>query len=244
MTTHSTRFSGHGGLCERARGEEINKAGLVWICPSCLNPTTPGLKKKGGGYEEKKCDTCGHPLSASTVESETLVSAVRPKTDCTTFIDGDDVNFRYAKVKPSKWLRLGVSGWAYKDAKLYRSPKILLRQAGVGTCATLDETGSRCPQSIYIYRLRPDEAAKGYRHAFVLAALLSRTMAYLVFKRFAEVDPAKAHAKLTHERLTGLPIPVVDFKQPSDRRAHEIICQNVRKLLNPKFRGLDRRKCL
>ena len=65
---------------------------------------------------------------------------------------------------------------------MYRPPKILIRQAGVGIFAALDETDSRCPQSVYVYRLRDGERAKGYKHEFVLAALLSRTMAYPVFK--------------------------------------------------------------
>ncbi|MGA2034542.1 MAG: TaqI-like C-terminal specificity domain-containing protein, partial [Thermoguttaceae bacterium] len=232
MASHSTPFSGGGGLCERARGEEINKAGLLWICPSCLNPTTPGAKNKGGGYKDKNCETCGNLLTGATVDSEILVPAVRPTTDYITFIDGDDINCRYTKARPKKWLRLGVAGWSYKDAAVYRPPKILLRQAGVGICATLDESRSRCPQSVYIYRLRAEQAAKGYRHEFVLAALLSRTMAYLVFKRFGEIDPAKAHAKLTHERLADLPIPVANFNRPSEKEAHDRIVENVRKLLD------------
>jgi hypothetical protein len=236
MAAHSTALSGKEGLCKRARGEEINKAGLLWICPSCLNPTTPGEKKKGGGYEDKNCKTCHHLLTATTVDSQTLVSGIKPKTDFITFIDGKDINRRYTRVKPGKWLRLRVSGWSYKDAELYRSPKILLRQAGVGILATLDDTNSRCPQSVYIYRLRPEQKRKGYRNEFVLAALLSRTMAYLVFKRFAETDPAKAHAKLTHERLADLPIPVANFRRASEKRAHDKIAENVRKLLEGKAR--------
>ena len=35
-------------VCDRARGEEFNKAGLLWECPGCLSPTTPGQKRKGG----------------------------------------------------------------------------------------------------------------------------------------------------------------------------------------------------
>ncbi len=234
MAERSTNFSGPGGLCGRARGEEINKAGLVWICPSCLNPTTPGKKKKGGRYEDKACETCGHLLAAGTVDSELLVSDSRPTGPAASFIDGDDINRRYGSVRPAKWLRLSVPGWSYKAEEIYRPPKILLRQAGVGICATLDRTPSRCPQSVYVYRLRREEVAKGSRHEFVLAALLSRTMAYVVFKRFSEVDPAKAHAKLTHKRLAGLPIPVVDFKNREQRRLHENVVGNVRKLLTGK----------
>lgn len=57
-------------------------------------------------------------------------------------------------------------------------------------------------------------------------------MAYYVFKRFAEVDPAKAHAKLTHERLADLPIPKVHFSVPAQRNAHRRIIANVTKLLS------------
>lgn len=234
MAKHSVHLSGENGLCARGRGEELNKAGLLWICPSCLNPTTPGAKRKGGGYKEKRCETCNHLLTAKAVDSQTLVSASKPDGKCVPFIDGDDINRRYAGVEPQKWLRLGIPGWSYKDASLYRAPKILLRQAGVGICAVLDETRARCPQSVYIYRLRASEAAKGYRHEFVLASLLSRTMAYFVFKRFGEVDPAKAHAKLTHRRLADLPIPVVDFRRSARKKAHDTVVANVRRLLSGK----------
>jgi hypothetical protein len=56
-------------------------------------------------------------------------------------------------------------------------------------------------------------------------------MAYCVFKRFGEVDPAKAHAKLTHERLADLPIPSVDFRDPREKRVHAEIVAKVGKLL-------------
>ena len=59
-------------------------------------------------------------------------------------------------------------------------------------------------------------------------------MAYLVFKRFSEVDPAKAHAKLTHERLAGLPIPCIDFDNGVQAEAHGTIVVNVRRLLDGK----------
>lgn len=221
-------------LCDRARGEEINKAGLLWTCPSCLAPTTPGRKKKGGGYKSKKCEACGHELSVEGVNIESLVGDHRPKGPSVTFIDGDDVNRRYIKVNPSKWFRLDISGWSYKDGEVYRAPKILVRQAGVGLMATLDETKSRCPQSVYIYRLKPEYQQEGYRHEFVLGTLLSRTMAYLVFKRFSEVDPDKAHVKVTHERLSELPIPKVDFAHREARSLHDTVVRNVRSLLDGK----------
>ena len=100
------------------------------------------------------------------------------------------------------------------------------------TGMTYDETGAWCPQSVYIYRLTKEAASAGYRHEFVLAALLSRALAYYVFKRFAEVDPARAHAKLTHARLESLPIPRVSFDIPDQKKLHDEIVARVRLLLD------------
>ena len=233
IAKHSIPLSGKtGGLCERARGEEINKAGLIWICPGCLSPTTPGEIEKGSP-KAKTCKTCGNLLTSATVNTDLLITDTRSRDgEFVPFIDGDDINRRYVRATPRKWFRIGVSGWSYKDAAIYRGPKLLIRQAGVGICASVDATDARCPQSIYVYRLRDSESEKGYRHEYVLAALLSRTMAYFVFKRFAEIDVAKAHAKLTHERLACLPIPVVDFNDPFQRAAHDEIVLDVNLLLD------------
>jgi hypothetical protein len=53
-------------ICDRYRGEEINKAGLFWECPSCATPTVPGKKEKGGAYRPKLCSACAATLDALT----------------------------------------------------------------------------------------------------------------------------------------------------------------------------------
>jgi hypothetical protein len=220
-------------LCTRTRGEEINKAGLVWVCPSCLTPTTPGEKRKGGAYHPKTCPECGYMLREEMVQTQSLVRDSKPVgAGYVTFIDGDDVNRRYVRVVPKKWLKTDLSGWSYKGQAIYTPPKILVRQAGVGVVATLDTTDSWCPQSVYVYKVKAERQAEGYAHEFVLGALLSRAMAYYVFKRFSEVDPAKAHAKLTHERLGTLPIPRVDFADKQQRQLHDRVVESVTKLLD------------
>lgn len=221
-------------LCEHGRGEEMNKAGLAWVCPGCLAPNTPGKKEKGGGFKAKRCQSCGLEIDPNTVQVIELVvaGAGRPGGEFVPFVDGDDVSRRYLRVQPSKWLHTGLSGWDYKGAELYRSPKVLIRQAGVGIVATLDETDARCPQSLYVYRVLPDWQEQGYSHEYLLGSLLSRTMAYIVFKLFSEVDPDKAHAKLTHSRLARLPIPRVEWGAADHRRAHETVVRNVRMLLD------------
>lgn len=241
IATMESHGSAVESLCKRGRGEEINKSGWVWVCPSCLAPTTPGEKLKGGGYDAKKCPGCGCELTAESVQTqyivigpETLLKEKPPAKEIVPFIDGDDVNRRYRKVVPDKSMWIGLDGWKYKDAALYKGPKLLVRQAGIGVSATLDMTDARCPQSVYVYRLREEELEKGYKHEFVLAALLSRTMAFLVFKRFSEVDSAKAHPKLTHDRLAKLPIPRVDFSRAAEKKAHGKVVAQVQLLLGGK----------
>ena len=98
--------------------------------------------------------------------------------------------------------------------------------------ATYDTSGVRFPQTVFFYRLKPGHAAVGYRHEFVLAALLSRTMSYFLFKRYAQVDPSRGHAHVTHERLKDLPIPAVDFTDPRQRNLHDEVVEHAQALLN------------
>jgi hypothetical protein len=66
-------------LTTRAGGEEINRGGLLWQCPSCLATTVPGRKKKGGGFQSKSCPKCGHGLTdTNTVTQSILVAARQP----------------------------------------------------------------------------------------------------------------------------------------------------------------------
>lgn len=239
-------------VCDRGRGEEMAKAGLTWECPSCLRITTPGRKIKGGGYANKTC-VCGFELVPAAVRTSHLVRDVVtaetwdtgerwPTKQYSSFVDGDDIARRYRLPSSQKQLRLDASEWPYKPAALYEQPKVLIRQAGVGLFATYDVTSARCPQSVYIYRLRAEFAKLGYSHEFVLGCLLSRTMAYYVFKRFGEVDPARAHAKLTHTRLARLPVPRVDFGESQGKELHGAITAAVSRLLSassPDLGGAD-----
>jgi hypothetical protein len=227
MESKSVQF---GELCEGTRGEEISKRGLLWRCPSCLKASTPGSKLKGGHYANKVCPHCGHILRELEVREETLVLDLPPSgEDWVPFIDGDDINSRYRLVEPKKYLRL-LSEWKYKSGGLYNSPKLLIREAGIGLTATLDESGAYVPRSLFVYRVRPEFIKEGYSNEYVLAVLLSRTMAYYIFKRFGELDPDTAMAKLTHEELSKFPIPKIDFKNRNERKLHSSIVSAVREI--------------
>jgi len=189
---------------------------------------------KGGRYADKHCPHCNLGLTESTVDVHSLVTPMGadPRINTVPFIDGDDIAGRYVRVRPSKVIELGCSDIDYKADGLYTPPKLLVRQAGVGVSATLDNTNSRCPQSVYLYRLKGSAESRGYSLEFVLASLLSRTMAYVVFKKFGEVDAARAFSKLTLTRLGDLPIPTLHVSDSRHRSLHGIIQAGVGSLLS------------
>lgn len=217
-------------ICARARGEEMAKSGLMWKCANCHSLNNPGTKAKGGGFNSTDCKHCGLTLSEETSVPVFLVTASRNAAGvrAVPFIDGDDLPGRYKAVTPSRWLALD-SGFKLKSPEIYMGPKILLRQAGVGIAATLDDSDARCPQSLYVYRVNPEHAH--WTNEYVLGVLLSRTMAYYLFKRFGEVDPARAHAKLTHQRLSSLPIPRLALENVRQLVLRRQIQADVRSLL-------------
>jgi hypothetical protein len=230
-------------LCEHGRGEEMAKSGLLWICQNCFTANVPARKAKrdpkypdARRYQEKDCQSCGLRLNEENVRTEHLVKEgsdpTRSQEDL--FIDGDDITARYHVVKPNKLLRLDFDDFSFKDGSRYSRPKLLIRQAGVGLLATLDATSARCPQSVYYYRLTKNAEKEGYSNEYLLGVLLSRTIAYYVFKRFGEVDPARAHAKVTHERLSRFPVPTIDFEDRTQRALHDEVAKNVRLLLEGK----------
>ena len=108
---------------------------------------------------------------------------------------------------------------------MYRGEKIFIRQAGVGIAAAYDDTNSYCPQSVYVYKMKDE-----YNYIspkFLLAVLQSRIMTYYLFKKFGEIDAAQAFPKLTHERLSILPIPCGDQNDDVWRNTHDEIVQYV-----------------
>jgi len=226
---------GLSDLCERGRGEEMSRDGLAWRCPGCERLTAPGQKRRGGGCDAKECPRCGLQLTSGNALASVAVLPGQPTRGTVGFIDGLDIAVRYRKLVPTKQVHIDRL-LDPKPEALYAPPKILIREAGVGISAALDETTSRCPRSVYLYRLSQECQSEGYSHEFVLAALLSRTMNYFVLKRFGEIDPAKAFAKLRHEHLAELPIPRVDFSLDAEVRAHQTIVQCVRRLLDEEAR--------
>jgi hypothetical protein len=224
-----------GELSAHARGDEVNADGLLWRCGNCMAYTVPGEKKKGGGYRNKICPNCRASLSERDIAHEPLVSGVRHGPYQTPYIDGRSLTRRYEN-PDLRFMRTDLSPLhpKLKPASVFKGPKILIRQAGVGVAATLVDDDSRCPQSVYIYRSTSEAKAEGYSDEFLLGCLASRTMNYVIMKRFAEIDPARAFAKLTHAKIVNLPIPILSDERRV--RTARLISSEVRRLLrDPKY---------
>lgn len=215
--------------CTHGRGEEMNKAGNYWPCPSCNYPNLPGANIKGS-YEAKICLRCNAKVAFDPKDALQLVrdaTSVPPRIGEVPYFDGDDLGPRYPILTPVKVIRTDLPLWSYKPASHYTGPKLLIRQAGVGITSAFDVSDAYCPQSIYMFRLQHELEQAGWTLQYIHGALASRTMAYFVFKRFSEVDPDKAHAKLTLARLGTLPIPKLDLTSQGHRAALDTITTNV-----------------
>jgi hypothetical protein len=205
-----------GKLTERGRGIELNKEGLVIQCPACGRfSEPPEWNRKEGRYELKRCVACGHTFRFEEAASRIIVQDGLPNgPNEALYVDGDDIH-RYQPLR-YKTLHLGLAGINYKDAVLYRGPKALFRQAGVGNYVVYDPSDAYCPQSVYVYRVTDRWRELGYTNEFLVGVLSSRVLQYYRYKRFGEVDSARAHVKVTHERLADMPIPKLTTSEDRD----------------------------
>ncbi len=204
MRSHSVAL---GQICDRGRGIELNKAGLVVRCPGCLLWNAPPLQDTDGVYKQKTCAHCGRKFDVDHQDGIRRLVSSEPDNQGRwhPYLDGDEIG-RYAP-RLYQYLDVSAEGVHYKSPTLYRSPKVLLRQAGVGVKAIYDQRGCYCPQSVYIYRVKEPLRSTGLNELLLLGVLLSRVFHFYIFKEFGEIDSAKAFVKLTHRRIETLPFP-------------------------------------
>jgi TaqI-like C-terminal specificity domain len=238
IDAHSVPIS---AVTSHARGDEINADGLIWTCGSCNGHTVPGERKRGGRYESKNCPSCGALLSQDNVTVQSIIRETADTNFRVVYIDGTELTRRYQRPH-TRFMRTDLTiSPPLKSPEIFTGPKILIRQAGVGITATLVDDSCRCPQSVYIYRATPEALAAGYANEFILGCLVSRTMNYICMKKYAEIDPAKAFAKLTHARIAPFPIPKLTTED--DRRHAHDVGLLVREMLQgaPNSGGVDHR---
>lgn len=217
------------------RGEELSKAGTLWKCQSmgCSKHYTPPDVRRSRTY--KKCPFCAAKATAKTA---TVVNAIfdigistRPTRWAPLVENFDDVIQRFKPPVARKGLRLGLSGFPYKDSALFKAPKILVREAGIGITAALDYSDARCVRSLYALRMSPALARRGYEIEFVYAALMSRAMLWYVFLTTNQDDAASAFANLRIEDVMALPFPNVDFTDMKQKTIHAQIVADAKLLM-------------
>lgn len=223
-------------ISKRARGDEMSASGAFWRCGNCSCLTVPGTKKKGGGFNDKPCPNCGANLSPGNISLEHLVTTTRSAAFKTPYVDGDTLARRYANPE-RKFIRIDLPvSPPLKDEGIYLGSRVAIRQAGVGITATLLKDGSRVPQSVYLYWSTDEARAQGYTDEFILACLVSRVMNFVHMKTSGEIDPSRAFAKITHDRLSSFPIPKID-SPPKLKIAQEITNLVTSMLAMPELGG-------
>lgn len=233
------KLDGQPRLTKRGRGIELNKEGLILQCPACaMWVEPPEWNADELRYEPKTCRHCGHEFRFEQAASRTIVIDRKPRgKDEALYVIGEHIH-RYAPLQ-YRAIELDAHGIDYHRPAQYLGPKILFRQAGVGINVVLDPTDAYFPQSVYVYRVAEPWTAQGYSNGYLVGVLSSRVMHYYLFKRFGEIDSARAHVKVTHERLADFPIPLLDT--PSRVRLAEEIDEKVNAMLaTPGHEALDR----
>ena len=161
------------------------------------------------------------------------------------YIDGDSIR-RYSPAT-IRYIDTSADGINYKSASYYRSPKILIRQAGVGVNAILDVANAYCPQSVYMYHVKNRHRSAGIDEQLLLSLLCSRLFHLQVFMSFGEIDSSRAFSKLTHTRLSRLrvldPAALVDHVQVVQRIQHAVATLSTHGIANHDQEDWDIEAC-
>jgi hypothetical protein len=218
-------------LVERGRGIELNSDGNILQCPECLLWDAPP-KPRNGIHPPKVCSHCGHRYEFEDARQHTcIIHESYPTMGMLPYLDGSDLSrYSIARIRSIDLSRKGIQ---YKDSSLYRSPKILFRQVGVGVTASLDSgLSAYVPQSVYILRLAsglpgPEHQ---YRIGYILGVLNSRLMAYFVLRETGQTD-AQSFSRWTMGRVFELPVRAINWADEREVILHEQIADRVDKIL-------------
>jgi hypothetical protein len=219
-------------LIERGRGIELNSDANVIQCPNCFKWDAPPMLRKGV-YRDKTCSHCGqsYPLQNALAQASLVSEGQASGDDEAVYVDGTDIR-RYGILRTRR-IDLSKDGIAYKQKELYASPKIIWRQTGVGTTATIDHSlDAYVPQSVYIFRLKTGltGAHANYKLEYFLGILNSRVLLYHFLCTTGQVE-WQSFPRWTMGRVFQIPIRAIDWSKPTEVALHAKIVDNVRKLI-------------
>jgi adenine-specific DNA-methyltransferase len=183
------------------RGVELSKTGRVVECPNCLL-----AHPQPRGQETTFRCRCGHVFELARARSEVII---RPLGETSSvgwapIIVGEDVDRHYCR--PSREIRLGVSGIQYKTPELFQARKLLVRKTGVGIKAAVDESGAYTNQVVFIFTLRRDAQPPEFLLDYMEGVLCSRVLLAYHLRRSGETE-WRSHPYVTPKVLRQLPIP-------------------------------------
>lgn len=186
------------------RGVEMGASGELFCCNLC------GWHR-GPSREVYRCRRCGKPTTWTLIEA----IAHEPAGDgWVELIVGRDVR-RYS-VQPSRWLRTGLEGVAYKESAVYRRAKLLVRKTGLGLNAAVDYSGAHTNQ--VVFHFVPRVGTPEWILHYVEGVLCSKVMLAFHLARTGETE-WRSHPYVTPKVLTTLPIPVPEGGSLTQARA-------------------------
>lgn len=193
-----------------SRGVELSKHGLVVRCPECATaapqPRRPRLMT---------CSRCSTPFKSSLAPVEQIVDPgdATAKTGWLPLIAGEDVR-RYTAT-PSRTIREGVPGIAYKHPSSYAGPKLLVRKTGVGISSAVDPTNALTTQVVFHYR--PLRDRDSYLLHYLAGVLNSRYMLAYYLRTHGESE-WRSHPYVTQQVIESLPVPALNGRNRSIAR--------------------------
>lgn len=209
---------------DNGRGDEIGRKGEVMQCPYCLEWDTYPRKRaesKGGGYYEKTCTHCGEEYEFEDAVSTKRIIRESPSSECDTPIYFGEHVSRY-RTEGDAYIDDSISGIGLKEPWRFESPKLLIREAGVGFYATVDQTDARCLKSVMSFRPLEDREypLNQYDPEYFLGFLNSRAMLYYYAKRKG-ITEWQSYPRHPQSFIMSLPVPAVDFDDDEERAAYD-----------------------
>jgi hypothetical protein len=184
---------------ETSRGAEISKHGRALACPGC-GLAAPAPR---GAAAERTCPHCRAVAPLAEFRSLRIVrTGVRERAGWVPLVAGEDVQ-RYVAT-PSRCLRLGVEGIAYKERSSGRR-RLVVRKTGLGLNVAVLPPGVRTVQTVYEFWARSETPAFALEY-YLLGVLGSRAMLAYHLRRSGE-DEWRSHPYVTQKTVLGLPVP-------------------------------------
>jgi adenine-specific DNA-methyltransferase len=183
------------------RGVELSKRGDVLLCPACElalpKPRVPRVVDCRG------CGLAFDDAAAATMRIvEPVDGASRSDGEWRPLIVGEDVR-RYTAI-PSRRIRTGLRGIAYKSPATFAAPKLVVRKTGVGLNVAVDGTGALTTQVVFNYtRLA---SSPPFMLEFLAGVLNSRLLLAYHLRTRGDFE-WRSHPYVTQRVIEELPVP-------------------------------------